>query len=279
MPELPEVEFGRKVAARVAADRRIDRVWVADDDIVLEDGPKAVARALRGARVVGVRRRGKQLWFELDRRPWPLFHFGMTGAFRVPDEAPLELASSPKVADETWPPRFAKIRLRFDDGGELVMINKRRLGRIRLRDHPEHEPPIRDLGWDPLTDPIRSSDVAARFARRTGSVKAALLDQSLFAGVGNWIADEVLYQAGVDPRRSAAELSTEEVGTIAKVLRRVVRRAVEVDADKSRFPKTWLFHHRWGNGRISEAHTARGEPVAFATVAGRSTAWVPARQR
>ena len=279
MPELPEVEFGRKLADRVAAGRRVDRVWVADDDIVLEDGPKQVARALKGARIRAVRRRGKQLWFELDRRPWPLFHFGMTGAFRVPDEAPLELASSSKVADETWPPRFAKIRLHFDDGGELVMINKRRLGRIRLREDPEHELPICDLGRDPLNDPIRPRDVEARFARRTGSVKAALLDQSLFAGVGNWIADEVLYQAGVDPRRSADRLSPEEVGAISKTLRRVVKRAVDVDADKSRFPKTWLFHHRWGNGRSGDGCTARGDPIAFTTIAGRSTAWVPNRQR
>jgi len=95
--------------------------------------------------------------------------------------------------------------------------------------------------------------------------------------VGNWIADEVLYQAGLDPRRPASSLSREEVGRLRARTRAVVRRAVSVDADAARFPRTWLFHHRWG--REDGARTARGEPIVHLTVGGRTTAWVPSRQR
>ena len=79
MPELPEVEAARRVAERVARGRRIVDVWCADDPIVFERVPAARwRRALRGRRVRAVKRHGKHLWFELDRRPWPCMHFGMT---------------------------------------------------------------------------------------------------------------------------------------------------------------------------------------------------------
>ena len=105
MPELPEVERGRRIAEQVAIARTIVRTHCARDAIVF-DGvtPATVQRRLKGRRVVAVRRRGKHLWFELDARPWPLFHFGMTGAFRVPGGDPLHLASSPRRGEdaETW---------------------------------------------------------------------------------------------------------------------------------------------------------------------------------
>lgn len=279
MPELPEVEHGRRLAESVAQGRVIARVRCVRDPIVF-DGVSAarMRRALTGKRVDAVCRRGKQLWFRLDRPPHPLFHFGMTGAFVTPEASPLRLASSPSHRpDEGWPPRFAKIRLFFDDGGELVMTNKRRLGRIRLRERPEEEPPISRLGFDPLLDLPGPREFSRRIGRRTGNLKGLLLDQSFAAGVGNWIADEVLFQAGIDPRRDAGSLSVEETERLRKKLRLVVRRAVEVDADKGRFPRGWLFHRRWG--RDPDARTAAGQRIEFLEVAGRTTAWVPGVQR
>ena len=278
MPELPEVEFGRKVADGVVTGRTIVKVWVADDEIVF-DGvkPKALARALKGRTVVATHRRGKQLWFELDRGPHPLFHFGMTGAFRVRGVTPLHLESSPKNPDTAWPPRFTKIRLHTSDGGELVMTNSRRLGRIRLRHDPANEPPISKLGFDPLLELPRLPRFRQLVAKKSVTLKGLLLDQSFAAGVGNWIADEVLYQAGLDPRRRANALTDDEVKRLHGKLRSVIRAAVKVDARKDRFPRSWLFHHRWA--KQEGAKTAKGEPIEFLTVAGRTTAWVPGKQR
>lgn len=278
MPELPEVERGRRIAESVARGRVIERVSCANDDIVFEGvTPAHVRRALTGATVEAVQRRGKHLWFDLDRPPHPLFHFGMTGSFRTPTSVPLKLASSSrKSEDAAWPPRFTKIRLFFDDGGELVMTNSRRLGRIRLREDPRSEPPIALLGFDPLLDLPSSAEFAHRLTRRSVTMKGLLLDQSFAAGVGNWIADEVLYQAKIDPRRRADTLTKEEARRVRTKLRAIVRRAVEVDADKRRFPRSWLFHDRWGKGE--EARTAKGDRIEFLTVAGRTTAWVPAIQ-
>lgn len=279
MPELPEVERGRLVAESVAVGRRIARVECADDPIVFDSvEPARVERALRGRRVLGVHRRGKQLWFDLDQAPHPLFHFGMTGAFRVPDLAPLPLSSGPRaIAGETWPPRFTRIRMGFDDGGELALSDARRFGRIKLREAPLLEPPLSLLGFDPLLDLPGPVEFERRLRARRGNVKGVLLDQRFAAGVGNWIADEVLYQAGIDPRRSITTLDQREVRALRSALGRVVRKAVEVNAEKDRFPATWLFHHRWG--KKATARTAEGETVEFVNVAGRTTAWVPRRQR
>jgi len=279
MPELPEVEFGRKVAERATLGRRIQRVWCADDRIVFEGvAPRAVARALRDRTVVAVRRHGKHLWFELDERPWPLFHFGMTGAFRVLEEPPLPLESSARVLDQRWPPKFTKIRLWLDDGGELVMTNARRLGRVRLQHAPLVSAPLASLGFDPLTGMPRLPAFRALVSGRPGMVvKGLLLDQGFAAGVGNWIADEVLFGAGIDPRRKAGDLDADEVKALHGALRRVIRRAVAVDARKNRLPRSWLFHARWGKRR--DASLPDGTPVEHLTVAGRTTAWVPSRQR
>src|SRR5687767_11581321 len=82
MPELPEVEAARRRAEAALRGRRILEAAAAPDPIVLQGvSPRRLAAALRGRMVRGVHRRGKHLWMELDRRPWPAFHFGMTGGF------------------------------------------------------------------------------------------------------------------------------------------------------------------------------------------------------
>ena len=277
MPELPEVERGRRLAASVAEKRTIHQVHCADDSIVFEGvTPGAFQRRLQHKQVVGVHRRGKQLWFELDAPPHPLFHFGMTGAFHTPAAESLPLKAGPKELSDEWPPRFTKIHLYFDDGGELIMTNARRLGRILLRDDPLHEPPLNKLGFDPLLDLPSPKRFATMLRSRAAIIKSLLLDQHFAAGVGNWIADEVLYQAGIAPHRRANSLSEAEAKRLRGKLKAVIRAAVDANADDARYPKNWLFHQRWG--KRTDATTARGDAIEHVTIGGRTTAWVPTVQ-
>lgn len=277
MPELPEVERGRVLAASVAQGRTITKVRCARDTIVFQNvAPIKFQQALKSNRVLAVRRHGKFLWFELEHAPHPLFHFGMTGAFHTPAALPLQLKSGPRAAGAKWPPRFSKIHLFFDDGGELVMTNARRLGRILLRKDPLNESPLNKLGFDPLLNPPTIRGFEKMLQRRSGIIKALLLDQHFSAGVGNWIADEVLYQAGIDPRRRADSLSNGEIKRLHRALKSVIRTAVKANADSARYPRRWLFHERWG--KRQNATTARGERIVHTTIAGRTTAWVPTVQ-
>lgn len=218
------------------------------------------------------------MWWELDERPWPLFHFAMTGQFVTPDDGPLRLAAHGKrPLDRSWPPKFWKILVWLDDGGQLAMTNARRLGRIRLRHDPEREPPIATLGFDPLYEMPSAAAFAERLRARKTVLKALLLDQRFVAGIGNWMADEILYQAKIDPRRRGHELSNAEAQRIHARLGSIVGQACAVDADKTLFPRRWLFHHRWGKN--ADARTAKGEPIEFLEIGGRTTAWVPRVQK
>jgi formamidopyrimidine-DNA glycosylase len=265
VPELPEVEAARLMLERALVGRRIVAVETVNDPIVFTGvTPRRLATALRGRRVLRAGRKGKHLWLELDKRPWPVFHFGMTGRFRL-------------YLHERDRPRFWKMELTISDGKHVAFADARRFGRIRLQQHPEAEAPISALGYDVLAGLPPAEELARVLARRKAPVKAVLLDQSVFAGVGNWVADEALFQARISPHRKAASLTPAEVRTLRARLIAIVARAVAVGADSDRFPRGWLFHRRWG--RDAEARTASAERIRHETIGGRTAAWVPARQR
>jgi formamidopyrimidine-DNA glycosylase len=174
-------------------------------------------------------------------------------------------------------PRAMKVELVTDDGTRLAMRDPRRFGRIRLHEDPAAAKPICDLGFDALLNPASFGQLRECLARRKAPIKAVLLDQAVFAGVGNWIADEVLYQAKISPHRPAASLTRDEIARLRQSLAAVIRHAVKVDADKKAFPETWLFGQRWG--RNADAVTAGGEKIVHDTIGGRTTAWVPEVQK
>ena len=278
MPELPEVERARRLLDSVATGRVIASCRCADDEIVFDGAaPRTFARTLTGRRVVAASRRGKQLWLELDRPPHLLMHLGMTGHIRTPDDEGLVYEAGAAKSDTSWPPKFWKLHAFLDDGGEFVMTNARRLGRIRLRKDPEGEPPISELGFDALHELPPLREFSRRLEGRRGNVKGLLMDQRFAAGVGNWIADEVLYQARIDPRRAVSSLEADEVTRLRDRLAKVITTACRVNADKRDFPSSWLFHHRWG--RNSAATTSDGRRIEHLTLGGRSTAWVPELQK
>ena len=265
MPELPEVERARRIANNHVVGKKIRQVATVRDEIVFVGvTERRFSAALRGRTVLAACRIGKHLWFELDRRPWPCFHFGMTGSFQVYDS-------------QRDRPRFWKVELQMVDGTRLAMPNARRLGRIRLVQDPQTTPPISKLGFDPLQGLPSTKQLSRMLDGRRTPIKALMLDQSVFAGVGNWIADEVLYQARISPHRRANELSDIQVQQLRRRLRAIVVKACQVDADKNRFPRTWLFHHRWAKN--PKARTYRREKIVHETIGGRTTAWVPTVQR
>jgi len=268
MPELPEVEcWGRRVAEKHCLGRTIRAVYAKPDERIVIDGvsPRKFASALKGRRVEACHRRGKQMWWTLsDGGPSPLWHFGMTGAFRHYD----------KVADR---PKFLKVELTLDDGTRFGFVDPRRFGRIRLVDDPLNQPPLCELGPDAHHELPTTAWFVKQLARRKTAIKALLLNQSFLAGIGNWIADEVCYQSKLAPQRIANELSPDEIKRLRAKLKHILQKACDWEADYTHFPQTWLFHHRWGKNE--DALTGRGEEIAFDVVGGRTTAWVPKVQQ
>jgi formamidopyrimidine-DNA glycosylase len=198
----------------------------------------------------------------------------------LPAGRAVRLVSDGRVSRSDWPPRFTKLQLRFEGGGELALADGRPLRRIRLRRDPATEPPISVLGFDAWRAMPTPARFHAMLRERRSPIKAVLLDQSFAAGIGNWIADEVLYQARIAPKRRASTLSAADAARLRAKIRSVIAIAVRSGSDGDRFPRWWLFHRRWGHRRGGPpATTVRGEHIRHETVGGRTTAWVPSAQR
>ncbi|KAM5578673.1 hypothetical protein ABKV19_008799 [Rosa sericea] len=182
--------------------------------------------------------------------------------------------SAVKDTDE-WPSKYSKVFVQLDDGLEFSFTDKRRFARVRLLEDPTSVPPISELGPDALLEPMTVDELLASLSKKKISIKALLLDQSFISGIGNWVADEVLYQARIHPEQSSATLSKECVGALHKSIKEVIEYAVQVDAASTHFPCEWLFHFRWGKrpGKIN------GKKINFITVGGRTSAFVPELQK
>ena len=250
-------------------------------------------RSLKGGRLTAAHRRGKTMWCDTvtaDGTEGPLLaiHLGMGGRIFV--TAPSgdaeggtqrSGAAAPKAGQNLYAggdphvggmptkpnerpnkPEWDRVTIRFDDGGSLRLFDKRRLGRVHL------DPDLDALGPD--AEQITREQFRDRVGRGTSAIKARLLDQSVLAGVGNLLADEVLWQARLDPRRAANSLGDADLDELRRDLRKAIRHAV----------RTGGVHH----GEII-AHRGRGEhcprcgaDMARATVGGRTTWYCPAEQ-
>jgi len=280
VPELPEVETARRVLERALLGRRIAEVEVAPDEIVLQGlPPEAVAEACRGQKVTKIGRKGKTWWIEFESEPVVLGHLGMSGWIRELGESTIRLREHGQAPfeDAEGKTRFLKLRLTSDEGRTVVLTDGRRLARLWMDASAETNPKVMQLGRDWFLDPTPADELWTQLNRRKAPIKSLLLNQELFAGVGNWIADEALYHAGIAPQRLGASLSRPEVARLAEALVRIIQWAVEVGADSEKYPEDWLFHTRWGGGKGDELH--QGQPLLREAIGGRTTAWVPSRQK
>jgi formamidopyrimidine-DNA glycosylase len=220
MPELLEVESYRALAERAALRRPI-RVVEAPDAWYLKRGLVAAAAvaALEGRQLISARRRGKLLLLDAglpdarlpDQAPDVVLglHFGMSGRLIVDGRAAVDRLLYASPGDETRHDRFT---LRFADGGWLAMRDTRRLGAVEL------DPDEDRLGPDALSATL--ADLRTALDGSGVALKARLLDQSRLAGVGNLIADEVLWRAGLAPGRPCSSLTANEVRRLHRHLKR-----------------------------------------------------------
>ena len=245
MPELPEAERARLQIERVLG-REIVAVEDADTYVCRPHAPGEIAAALTGRRLTATHRRGKFLWVETDGGPELGLHLGMAGRIAL-DEPP-----------SGWD-RFA---LQFADGSRMALRDKRRLGRALL------EPDFSHVGPDAAE--VGRAAFRARVGRGTAPLKARLLDQGVIAGIGNLLADEALWRAGLSPRRPAGELSEEELDRLRRALRAAVRDAIANGG---------VHTGRFMPYRERGGHCPRcGTPLERATIGGRTTFWCPACQ-
>ncbi|XP_021736671.1 formamidopyrimidine-DNA glycosylase-like isoform X2 [Chenopodium quinoa] len=276
MPELPEVEAARSAVAEHCIGKKIVKSIIADDSKVINGVSRSdFEAALLNKTIVAVHRKGKNMWLQLDSPPFPSFQFGMAGAVYIKGVAITKYKRSAVNDADEWPSKYSKFFIELNDGLEISFTDKRRFATVRLLDNPASVPPISALGPDALLEPMTEGEFIKSLSKKKIAIKPLLLDQSFISGIGNWVADEVLYQARIHPSQNASSLSKEEGAILLKSIKEVIQHAVEVDADSQHFPSDWLFHFRWGKkpGKVN------GKKIDFITVRGRTSAYVPELQK
>ncbi|HEV7759995.1 MAG TPA: DNA-formamidopyrimidine glycosylase family protein [Acidimicrobiales bacterium] len=198
-----EVETYRRQAEAVVG-RTIVGVDAPDAWYVKNVDPAELVAALTGCRIEAARRIGKLLVLDLDDGSRLGLRFGMTGRLLVDGSASIDKLEYSSARDE---PAWERFTLHFDDGGDLRMRDPRRLGGVAL------DPDESVLGPDAQTLTVPA--LQAALGKSTAPLKARLLDQARIAGIGNLLADEILWRAGLDPARPAGGLSPDELDALA----------------------------------------------------------------
>lgn len=261
MPELPEVEAYRRLAEG-ALERPIACVdapdaWYLKGDI----DATTVAEALEGRAFTTARRRGKLLLLDTtEEGPVLGLRFGMTGRLVVDGTPGVERLLYSGTGELTTWDRFA---VGFSDGGHLRVRDPRRLGGVYL------DPDEGRLGSDVLS--LTPAELRAALGASSAPLKARLMDQSKLAGVGNLVADETLWRAGLDPRRRAGSLTPAELRRLHRHLRAAVAELITRGGSHAGD----LMPARVRGGACPKD----GAPLLRQTVGGRTTWWCPAHQR
>lgn len=214
MPELPEVETVRVGLEPNVVGRTFEDVDIRDFRLTRPFEPAEVAAELQGERVTAIDRRGKYLIVRFESGLVLLVHLRMTGSF-----------SHAGGGDEADP--YARAVVRLDDGSDVIYRDVRRFGTWLVLRADELGPYLdARLGKEPLGRAFSANVLAGRLESRRAPVKAALLDQTTVAGVGNIYADEALWRARIDPRRPARDLDLDEVKALHRGIREALRAGI-----------------------------------------------------
>jgi formamidopyrimidine-DNA glycosylase len=264
MPELPEVESARAVIERHGLRRRIADVDDTDTFVCRPHAPGEIRHALLGGELITAMRRGKSMWCLSSEDVTLGIHLGMSGKIVIADADGTEIDGGDyweggrKPGDYRW----ARFTLTFADGGRLMLVDPRRLGRVRLN------PPVGQLGPD--AQRITPAQFRAALESSTAPVKARLMDQRKIAGIGNLLADEILWQARVHPARAASGLTPPEQSRLLSASRAAIGAALR---DGGVHTLTIIPYRRTGSA-CPRDHA----PMATGKVDGRTSWWCSAEQ-
>ncbi|ACI53273.1 formamidopyrimidine-DNA glycosylase [Gluconacetobacter diazotrophicus PA1 5] len=249
MPELPEVETVMRGMRLHLDGKTIARVAVRRADLRFPFPADLVAR-LEGATITGFARRAKYILIRLDTGDTLLLHLGMSGRvlLSLPGDAPV-------------PDRHEHFFFETTDGTRCGLIDPRRFGAVDLMPTAEERAHrlLARLGPEPLGNQFSQHWLQEVLARRRTSIKAALLDQTVVAGLGNIYVSEALFRAGIHPARLACTLDAAEDARLVQAIRAVLREAiaaggsslrdyVQPDGELGYFQHAWRVYGRAGQG-------------------------------
>lgn len=223
MPELPEVETVRRGLAPALEGHVLTKVTAFRPDLRFPLPPDFAAR-VEGRRVVSVHRRAKYLLIELDDETVILSHLGMSGRYRIYNDAPPALETHDHLEIVTG----AGVTIRYNDPRRFGILD------LTTREEAPLHKLLAGLGPEPLGNAFDGAALAAGLGDRRSAIKVALLDQTVVSGVGNIYASEALFRAGMSPRRLARTVKRGRADKLAQAVREVLGEAIEAGGSSLR---------------------------------------------
>jgi len=264
VPELAEVEFFRRQWDCGLGQKILKVQLRARKRVFRGTNTPRLARQLLGQRLLRSTTRGKQMLFEFSGGNWLGIHLGMSGALRVEPKG---------FCSEKHDHLVLQQRCRA-----LVFRDPRQFGRVRF-----HDAAGTPAWWESFGPEINSrkfnADFLAVFLGRhaRAAIKRVLLLQSGFPGIGNWMADEILWRARIAPTLAAGHLSEQQRGALLRATRFVSRESLRFITEQgSDPPASWLIHQRWKQSGVCPRHRTK---LLRETIGGRTTAWCPRCQK
>jgi formamidopyrimidine-DNA glycosylase len=264
MPELAEVEWYRKQWNTGRGKNIIDVRMHPRKRVFRGTNTRGLREGLIGEKLLNSNARGKRMLFKFSGDNWLGIHLGMTGQIRSESAG--------------FPPSKHDHLVLYQSERALVFTDSRQFGRVRFH-HGQKEPDW----WNTAVPEIVSAEFTQRFLdrflnrRRKAPIKAVLLLQDGFPGIGNWMADEILWRAKVLPSKRTRKLTRRERAAIFRAAKFVVKRSLEtLGRDFSDPPKNWLIHQKWKRDGVCPLHRT---PLRHAIIGGRTTAWCPRCQK
>ncbi len=288
MPELPEVETVRRGLAPVMEGERFAKVEVRRGDLRWPL-PKGFAQKLNGKTVQGLGRRAKYLLADLSSGDVLLMHLGMSGSFRVGKDS----APGTYYHERSKSTAHDHVIFHMSNGATVTFNDPRRFGSMKLvsRARLEDEPLLRSLGPEPLGNEFDAAMLAKACAGKKTSLKAALSDQRVVAGLGNIYVCEALFRARLSPKRIASTIadrngkSNERAEKLVDAIKAVLRDAIEAGGSSLR-------DHRRADGSLGDfqhnfqVYDREGQPcpsckgkIKRIVQGGRSTFYCPSCQK
>ena len=269
MPELPEVEMRRLYLEATSLNQSIDTIIV-DDNKLLTTDFNVFLEQLHDRQFTGTKRVGKNLFINTDDPAVIVrMHFGMTG----------DLTYYHQSIDR---PKHARIVFIFKNGFCLGFVCPRKFERVGLVANVDEYLKLKKIAPDALS--INVDTLAIKLKKRRSPIKPVLLDQATTAGLGNWIVDEVLFQAKVHPSSTSAELNDEQIDAIHKAIHFVLETAIVREANYRDFPTSFLIHARqWDVSPYEDLEAHKfcprcGTRIDVIEVGGRTTYYCPKEQ-
>lgn len=255
MPELPEVE-GYKVYIDSTSLHKKIIAFECRDSRLLKASKATFENHLIDNELTASERIGKYLFIKTSGKKILVMHFGMTGRPNY-------------YKEKEDRPKFGHIVLSFENGFHFAFENKRKFGWWDLIDSIADYKAAHKLSDDARD--LSLEDFRSSLSNRKTHIKTVLMDQSVAAGVGNWMADEILYQSKTHPKKKVQDLTEKEIENVFHAMKKVIEVAIENDAHHSDFPEDFFIHIR--KEGASCFHT--GTEIQKIKVGGRSTYFSP----